>query len=299
MTLVKFYAAILRILSKKKVHVVYTYMSNFHPILLWPLKPLFGFKTVMWYGHTVAGLLARISIRFCADLWLTANQSVAPFRSRNLRFVGHGIDTGRFHPMETPKKYDLVTVGRITPIKGLDQMLDVLERCRQRYDRQYRLLVCGDAYLDSDIAYRESLQERVAEMGLQDRVVFAGMVPHHELPKTLNSARIFLFLTPGGVGKASLEAMACGIPPVMSSPDASDALAGELPAWLLSEPDTDSVAASVFQLLEASADDFERVRKSMLDLVERRYRIEDFVDRVVALFEQECARGGEWQRNEG
>jgi len=60
--------------------------------------------------------------------------------------------------------------------------------------------------------------------GLKDKVMFTGWVPHEELPKYLNDIKLYVLPSYSeGLPKATLEAMACGTPvlvtPVGGIPD--------------------------------------------------------------------------------
>ncbi len=55
----------------------------------------------------------------------------------------------------------------------------------------------------------------------------------------------------GGVGKASLEAMACGTPLIVTSPAGRDFIGDFLSDWVLCEPSLDAVARCMHRLLEA------------------------------------------------
>lgn len=112
----------------------------------------------------------------------------------------------------------LMTAGRLAKeerYKGVDEVLNVLpDLIKHRPDLFY--LIVGDG---SDC---ERLKTKANELGLQDRVVFAGYVEEEEKIDHFRLADVFVMPGRGeGFGQVFLEAMACGVPVVASALDGS------------------------------------------------------------------------------
>ena len=121
----------------------------------------------------------------------------------------------------------LMTLARLSPderYKGLDEVMEALPNLAETHpDIAY--LICGSG------ADRDRLETKAASLGVADRVVFAGYVPEEEKADHYRLADAFVM--PGwgeGFGIVYLEALACGVPVVASSADASHeaVLDGEL-----------------------------------------------------------------------
>lgn len=72
--------------------------------------------------------------------------------------------------IELSKKSDcitLVTIGRLTPIKGYDRLINVLDRLKKE-NFKFQLWIVGDGEC------RESLETQTRQMGLEDEVIFIG-----------------------------------------------------------------------------------------------------------------------------
>jgi glycosyltransferase involved in cell wall biosynthesis len=107
----------------------------------------------------------------------------------------------------------LVTVGRIHPDKGLDVLLDALALARREVPG-LRLAVVGDTTPGAE-AYRDALLRRVAALGLDRAVEWCGWLANPE--QVLAGAAAYVQASrhePFGVAVA--EAMACGIPVVVT-----------------------------------------------------------------------------------
>jgi glycosyltransferase involved in cell wall biosynthesis len=109
----------------------------------------------------------------------------------------------RFAPSDAPL---LLFAGRLVTFKGIDYLLDALALLKQR--PQPRLLLIGAG------PHQASLQRRAAELGLGDRVTFAGPRPHAELPRYYAIADAFVVPSTDHetFSIAACEAMSCQRP---------------------------------------------------------------------------------------
>lgn len=137
-----------------------------------------------------------------------------------IALIVNGVDAERFRPgPKSPELLDryglrgkrvLLTVGRLVERKGIDTTLRALPAIRERCpDAAYLIVGTGE--------YRERLDALVADLGLEDHVVFAGGVPRDEL--VAHYQLCDLFVMPNrelsnhdteGFGLVFLEANACG-----------------------------------------------------------------------------------------
>ena len=120
----------------------------------------------------------------------------------------------------------LLTVGRIAKAesyKGHDRVIRLLPRLQERYpDVVYLIAGDGDG--------RPDLENLAAEIGVEDKVRFAGNVASGELVDHYRVADVFVMPSTGeGFGIVYLEAMACGVPAIGLDVDGSIDPLGALP----------------------------------------------------------------------
>jgi colanic acid/amylovoran biosynthesis glycosyltransferase len=132
----------------------------------------------------------------------------------------HGSPTARFRQPERSYVNDgLLTVlccARLEPIKGQPFALEALRQVERRGRRDFRLVLVGEG------STRRQLEGIVTAYGWEDRVSFAGHVPHADeaLVRHFHDADIFVHpsLTTRGVKEGIpgtiVEAMASGLPVV-------------------------------------------------------------------------------------
>jgi len=115
------------------------------------------------------------------------------------------IDTDVFKPMDLPKKFDLIFVGRLADNKGLRLFMDVVR------DTESKALVVGEGPLKK-WAQEYAKKQRIS-------VVFHGFAKdQYEVAELMNSARLLcMFSDNEGGPRVVPESLACGTP-VLATP---------------------------------------------------------------------------------
>lgn len=157
----------------------------------------------------------------------TVPKTVERFRDRHLyndttsklfEILGHPVDTERFSPSDNPKNAKetiILTITRLVPEKGLSYTLEALAPILEnRTDTSLHILGKGPMKIQ--------LERRAQQLGIRNSIKFLGTVPHSKVPSVLNTADIFVNHAVANshweefFGVANLEAMACGLPIVVS-----------------------------------------------------------------------------------
>ena len=149
-----------------------------------------------------------------ADGWAADHLPAA--LGRPVERVPKGVDVERFRP-DGPDMRDqlrlrnrrvVVTVARLVPLKNLRLLLDAIAIVFARSAGAH-LVIVGDG------PEGRALKGRVRELGVGDRVTFAGDVPHADTPSWFRTGDVFALSSDfDNSPNAVLEAMACGLPTV-------------------------------------------------------------------------------------
>jgi len=136
-----------------------------------------------------------------------------------------GVDTELFMPgaqaaaraaLGLGDEPHLLYVGRQTPIKGLETLLDAMARLRAAGTPARLSIVGGDADEPLD-GHEAALRERLGRLGLGKAVTFVGAQPQDRLPAWYVAADATVLPSYyESFGMVALEAMACGSPVVAS-----------------------------------------------------------------------------------
>lgn len=144
-------------------------------------------------------------------------QTLAP-PGKEVHCVYHGIDLDLFSPPERPMDaappYRILTVARFVEKKGLSRILEALKLLQdQGLDFTWTLVGSGEQ--------REHLEARVAQMGLSERVIFTGAIPHEQVLGHYRQAHCFVLACRiasngdrDGIPNVLAESMAMGVPVV-------------------------------------------------------------------------------------
>ncbi len=128
--------------------------------------------------------------------------------------IPHGLDS-RFKRLPraagSPRRY-VMCIGNVFPVKNHLTAVRAFARIASRHP-DVDLLIAG-ALQD---AYANRVRAEIKRSGLTARVKLLGLVPVNELIPLLNGSELVLFPSmTEGFGFAVLEAMACGVPTVIS-----------------------------------------------------------------------------------
>lgn len=115
----------------------------------------------------------------------------------------------RVHPMEVPKIYDVVWVGKLSLTKHADVLLYAISKAKEGYEN-IKVCVVGNG------PCKDSLKKLADELQLGDNVDFVGF--KQDVAYYYNSAKIFVLTSEReGSPTVFLEAMMCGLPSVVSN----------------------------------------------------------------------------------
>ncbi len=219
----RFYWLVAGILRRRRIDVVFTHMIPVFAALFWPVAKLTGLKNVMWYAHGATPPMLRLAHRL-VDRVVSSTPQGFRLPSAKADFIGQGIDADCFLPAaRTPSEvFEIVTVGRLAPSKGIDRLIDALSGWRE--ELPWRLTVVGDATSESEARHAADLRQKARTLGTE-RVVFTGRLDPDEIVPLLARSDVFVNLSAtGSLDKAMVEAMATGCP-VISCNDAFRAIA--------------------------------------------------------------------------
>ena len=141
----------------------------------------------------------------------TAGEVPAAHRSKVVWIPENAIDPKRFNRIARP--YDggplrAVFIGRLVPYKGADMLVEAAAPFLR--DGKMRLDIIGDGPM------RGALTAQVQSLGLADRVIFHGQLPHEAVQDIAAECHILPFPSVREFGGGVvLEAMALGIVPVV------------------------------------------------------------------------------------
>jgi glycosyltransferase involved in cell wall biosynthesis len=192
--------------NRKSATVFYHMSSRVSAIIGLPLK-LLSVRQGLWYSHAHTSTSMKIA-KHLVDVIFTPSSNSVSFASNKLRFVRNGVPRAPFDILENlsePRK-QIVSVGRIAPVKQLDKLLYSLGTTFNNNREQVPTVTFIGPI--SDRSYRNYLSKVAEKEGIV--VTFMGKISYADIPLILKNFSIYYTGTNGGVDKAAIEAGMCG-----------------------------------------------------------------------------------------
>jgi len=278
-TIWQFYREVARVL-RHGTDAFLVYQGGPYPLLLWPIKLARGIPIYYWKAHPHISGWTRLSARASTRVF-TSTPAAFPLALPHLIVVGQGVDVKTFTPRPQTVLADLVTVGRIAPVKRLEQMIRAVAHHNARFGSRTRLNIYGPTFAE-DGAYARRLEQVTEAAGLSDLVTFKGPVMQDDLPPLLGGYRLFLNFSKTALDRTVVEAMACGLP-VLST---NQAVAQMLPprlrdALVVPEDDLDAQAEGIHRLLSLDAEARADLSAAVRALIVKEHNLEILIGRIV------------------
>ncbi|HEY3661155.1 MAG TPA: glycosyltransferase family 4 protein, partial [Candidatus Udaeobacter sp.] len=228
-----------------------------------------------------------------------------PDSAAKIHRVYNGIDLERFpaprDQAARPRRgeqavvaaYDvprIVSVGRLVPFKGFDNLIDACaELARRRID--FICDIIGDGPL------RETLQEKIEQLDLASRVNLLGSLSQHGVLETLQAADIFVLASTTDAQGATdvfptviLEAMASARPVVSTRLAGIPELVVDGQTGTLAPPADSAALAQALEQLLRDSDLRLRFGHAGRARIHQHFRIEQTVAPLVHLLERSSSR---------
>lgn len=263
---------------------VFVHMNPEYVVLAGLLWRMTGKRIVLWYNHIYGGLFTRIAGMFAHRICVVSLFSF--FASwRKAAQIPAGIDTDLFRLGTLAPSRTVLSLGRISPVKNLEVLVAAV-RILWRRGVQFVLSIYGDP-TPVDRAYAHALALNANDLVAVGVVRFVSGVPHNETARVYAGARVFVNCTnSGSLDKTTLEAMACGVLPLVSN----RAYATMLPPaiaerCMFREGDTAHCALQLAHLLALDEARATSMRVMLRDVVLAQHSLGALVDRIVRLYE--------------
>jgi glycosyltransferase involved in cell wall biosynthesis len=184
------------------------------------------------------------------------------------------VDTDHFQllPDVLSEPGQVVFVGGLRKPKNLPALLRAVNRVPTA-----RLMLVGDGPLRSQLEYL------VRDLGITERVIFAGRKPSSQLPGIVNRAQVFALTSYyEGHPKALIEAMACGVAVLGTDVEGIQNVIRHEETGLLCPPSPEGIAAALTRLLE-DAPLREKLGRGAREFAVREYSLDRIAQQELAL----------------
>ncbi|MGD1909308.1 MAG: glycosyltransferase [Rivularia sp. (in: cyanobacteria)] len=254
-----------RLVNERPDHVFcgHAYLA---PLVGTLCQPLGIPYTVMTHGKEVWQPLPKLiqtNLQKASEIWTVSRYTREIASGANnlnpdrIKILPCAVNEDYFTPGEKPshllERYGLTGAKVLMSVtrlwsgdiyKGVDVTIRALSQIAEVFPEvKYLVIGRGDD--------RPRLAQLAKDLGVQERVVFAGFVPTEELVEHYRLADAYIMPSQEGFGIVYLEAMACGIPVLSGDADGSaDPLQDGKLGWRVPHRDRDAVAAACIEILK-------------------------------------------------
>ena len=210
---------------------------------------------------TSYGILDRLCERLLHRVILVSEATRWDFAStekQTLIYNGVDLDAFQASPEEVevlraelspdaPNAAILVgVVTRITPEKGIHFLVRAMRELKGRTN--VRLLIVGGPYFQKDVDYMDTLKQEVADLGIEDSVIFTGFLSDTRIVTSLLDIVLVPSIIPEACPRTIIEAMAVGKPVIATPLGGSKELVIPETGILVPPEDASAVAEAIATL---------------------------------------------------
>lgn len=205
-----------------------------------------------------------------------------------------GIDTQNFNTKKNnvDKRLNLLqnsvlTVSRLVPAKGIDRLIEALSLIKNKIDfHLYIGAELGESKSQEELETRENLQTLIKRYKMTKMVTFIGHVPHDSvLPAYYRHASVFVLASRyEPFGLTTLEAMACGAPPIVSHVAGSkEVIVDGLNGFIVDSGNRKALADTIHKLLKDSKLQT-KIAQNAAFTVQEHYSWDKIVEKFIQLY---------------
>ncbi|MEQ1500197.1 MAG: glycosyltransferase family 4 protein [Parcubacteria group bacterium] len=222
---------------------VFVHMNQEYVLLGGLYWRLCGIPIYLWRNHPVGNFITTLAVGFATKVFCTApNSFTASFKKTVIMPVGYDSKTIKSTEGTVRKKYSILMLGRVSPVKNIDLGVRAVDHLIKS-GTQVSLSIVGSPP-KRDINYYENLKKMVLDFGISNNVTFAGEVPKTKISEIFSGHEIFLNLT-NSFDKTVVESVACGTMPIVSNLS----LGNFLPEVCITKDSPEEIAKSLQRLL--------------------------------------------------
>ncbi len=236
--------------------------SGFHPLVIsvWG-SDVFEFPAKSWLHKR----LVKRNLRKADAVFSTSEvmkQQVVKLGRDEVHVTPFGVDLSIYFPNKGSALFsdDTRVIGTIKTLErhyGIDVLIRAFEIVKRKYTQKLKLVICGTGTQESE------LKALAATSEWKNDILFTGAIAQEDVPEYLNQFDVFANLSlQESFGVAVIEAMACGVPTVVSDAVGLREVTGEGDtALIVPAGNAEDAADAILRYLENSELAAEKIKK--------------------------------------
>jgi len=198
-------------------------LLDFHPLVItaWGSDILITPKKFLPSKWSVKYALSKADLITCDAQHLKAAMIKLGIPASKIQIINFGVDIFKFSPGSKNENLKeklgignskiVISLRNLDPIYSVDTLIRAVPLVLKEVG-EVKFIIIGKGPQENQ------LKLLTKELGVQEKVKFLGWVPNDQLPEYLRLADIYVStsLSDGGIAASTAEAMACGLPVVIT-----------------------------------------------------------------------------------
>ena len=275
----------------KKIDAVFTHMMPIYALIFGCTGKIFRKKVIHWHTHKNVPWQLKWS-RLFVDEYISANKESFRMKTKKpVRVFGHGINIKNFQfsnsNFQTNSKFIILTVGRISPTKNIDTLIEIANLINLNYpELRDKILfqIIGAPALKTDEKYYLELIKTVKEKKLNNLIDFLGPLPYSEILNYYANCNLFINLSAtGSVDKTVLEAMASK-KLVLTSNEAFKNIVPE--SLFLENNNSELLLKKIQEIINLSAEQKTELQETLWQEVKDHHNLANLIQKIIELYKK-------------
>lgn len=260
----------------KEYDSVFVHMNQEYILLGGFIWKILRKKIYFWRNHPNGNLFTYVSVFLSNKVFCTSPYSFTK-RFKKTEIMPVGIDTSIFNTDGLDQKEkSILSIGRISPIKNVEKMIDAVILLDNRREN-FVLDIVGDPVNTEDYEYKKMLLNKGEALIKKGVLNFITAVSQKEAAILYKKHSIFVNLTPsGGMDKTILEAVLCGCIPVVSNQFFEDVFENKM----LTSGEPEDIAQKIKFWLDASEEMVSESSKNIIEYTKQNHSLDVLIEKL-------------------
>lgn len=253
-------------------------------------KDIFVFPKQNIVNRKLVELTLSKAAAICSTSHVMAKETNL-YTNRPIYVTPFGVDLNLFYPSDITKELDEeIIIGTVKALEdkyGIGDLIRAFAEFRKHYPTS-KLLIAGDG------PQRQEYEELTRSLGIEEETTFTGRIPNTEVPELIRKMTIFAVPSTEdseSFGVAAVEAMACGIPVVVSNVGGLPEVVIEGRTGLIVDKNRPDQLAASFNKLASDPELRKQMGQNGVAHVKSLYDWEQNAEYMLSLYEKHLVRG--------
>lgn len=202
------------------------------------------------------------------------------FSQLKFSYIANGVKIFNIYKKKINKDRKIIFIGRICEEKGIPYLLQAISILKKKGIISY-LTIAGDGPL------MQLIKKLAISLDLTQQIFFQGEVPQKHINNLLIENDIFILPSLSeGFGIAVIEAMAAGLPVVVTRCGGPEDFVDDSVGRVVKAGDADALSQALQELIQLTDEELQAMGQAARERIKNNFDIDVIADKYIQLFKQ-------------